>query len=74
MVVSVETEASLRVGTPAILFNEIYDLRSNSGETYDVDPRGERFLMNQPLKEDVSVQIRVVVNWFEELRKLIPTK
>ncbi len=72
IVVQVETGSSFHASTPGGLFNEVYDLRSNSGETYDVDPRGGRFLMIRPAKEDASTQIRIVVNWFEELRRLVP--
>jgi serine/threonine protein kinase/Tol biopolymer transport system component len=72
IVVQVETRSSFHASTPGSLFNEVYDLRSNSGETYDVDPRGGRFLMIRPPKEDASAQIRVVVNWFEELHRLVP--
>jgi serine/threonine protein kinase/Tol biopolymer transport system component len=72
IVVPVETGSSFHASTPGSLFNEVYDLRSNSGETYDVDPRGGRFLMIRPPKEDASAQIRVVVNWFEELHRLVP--
>ena len=41
---------------------------------YDVGPDGQRFLM---LKEDESAastaQINIVLNWFEELKRLVPT-
>jgi len=74
MVVPIETSSSFHAGTPTNLFNEVYDLRSNSGQTYTVDPRGGRFLMIRPPKEDSSAHIRVVVNWFEELRRLVPAK
>ncbi|HSE20797.1 MAG TPA: hypothetical protein VLB68_04040, partial [Pyrinomonadaceae bacterium] len=75
MAVLIDTRSSFQVSsTPVRLFNEVYDLRSNSGQTYDVDTRGDRFLMIKPPKEDNSAQIRIVVNWFEELRKLVPTK
>ena len=73
MVASIDIQGGLRASTPKTLFNEVYDLRSNSGETYDVDPRSGRFLLIRPTKEDVSsAQVRVVLNWFSELRKLVP--
>jgi serine/threonine-protein kinase len=60
-------------GPPKTLFNEVYDLRSNTGETYDVDPHGGRFLMTRPPKEDSSTaQVRIVLNWFGELQRLVP--
>ncbi len=38
---------------------------------YDIHPRGDRLLMVQSLEEsfNLGVPIRVVVNWFEELRQ-----
>jgi serine/threonine protein kinase/Tol biopolymer transport system component len=63
----------LRAGPSKTLFNEVYDLRSNTGETYDVDPHGGRFLMTRPPKEDSSTaQVRIVLNWFGELQRLAP--
>ena len=60
-------------GPPKVMFNEVYDLRSNTGETYDVDPHGGRFLMTRPPKEDSSTaQVRIVLNWFGELQRLAP--
>jgi len=40
---------------------------------YDIDPRGDRFLMVQSLEEtfDLGVPVRVVVNWFDELQQLV---
>jgi hypothetical protein len=43
--------------------------RVASGLTYAVDPRGNRFLMIRPAgREAVSLPIRIVLNWFSELR------
>jgi hypothetical protein len=42
---------------------------------YDISPDGKRFLM---LKENVQLsprnQIEIVLNWFEELKRLVPTE
>jgi serine/threonine-protein kinase len=65
--------SEILAGPPQTLFSEVYDLRSNTGETYDVDPHGGRFLMTRPPKEDSSTaQVRVVLNWFGELQRLAP--
>jgi hypothetical protein len=65
--------SEISAGPPKTLFNEVYDLRSNTGETYDVDPHGGRFLMTRPPKEDSSTaQVRIVLNWFAELQRLVP--
>ena len=75
IVVPIETQPTFQAGTPKNLFGEIYDLRSNTGETYDVDPRGGRFLLIRPPKEEVSsAQVRMVLNWSSELQRLVPVK
>ena len=41
---------------------------------YDISPDGERFLMLNPGDEDLpATQISVLQNWFEELKRLVPT-
>jgi len=44
------------------------------GRDYDVSLDGQRFLTLKPLAdEDVTPQIVIVQNWFEELKQLVPT-
>ncbi len=38
---------------------------------YDISPDGQRFLMIKAV-EGVA-QLNVVLNWFEELKRLVPT-
>ena len=73
MRVAVEPGSAFDAGTPQELFKGVYDLRSNSGVTYDVDPKSNRFLMIR-VGEDAAApaQVRVVVNWFDELRRAVP--
>ncbi len=41
---------------------------------YDISPDGQRFLMVSHSGEDNGfTQINVVYNWFEELKRLVPT-
>ena len=40
---------------------------------YDISPDGQRFLMIQAV-EGSTAQINVVLNWDEELKRLVPTK
>jgi serine/threonine-protein kinase len=47
---------------------------SVSGRTYDVSPDGRRFLMVKRPANRASPQIVIVQNWFEELRRLVPSK
>jgi Tol biopolymer transport system component len=74
MSVAVDTRTTFQNGTPKTLFNGVYDLRSNSGVSYDVDPKGNRFFMIT-LAENANstAQVRIVLNWFDELRRLAPT-
>jgi hypothetical protein len=43
---------------------------------YDVSPDGQRFLMLKPVETQTSTptQINVVLNWFEELKRRVPTR
>ncbi len=42
---------------------------------YDISPDGQRFLMIKEADEEEGQpdQINVVLNWFEELKRLVPT-
>jgi hypothetical protein len=44
-----------------------------TGVTDDVTPDGQRFLMVKDDQATSSTQINVVVNWQEELKRLVPT-
>ncbi len=75
MAVSVSTQPSFSAGKPTKLFGGTY-LASTfplTGITYDVTNDGQRFLMVKP-QEASATQINVVVNWFEELKRLVPAK
>jgi hypothetical protein len=40
---------------------------------YDVSPDGQRFLMlKAPEETTAPTQIKVVLNWFEELKRRVP--
>ena len=75
MAVAIEAEPDLSVGTPRLLFEGRYlgtgpvHLRRN----YDVSPDGQRFLMIQREQDLKPTEIIVVLNWFEELKRLVPT-
>ena len=41
---------------------------------YDISPDGQRFLMmNMKGPDGTRPKINVVLNWFEELKRLVPT-
>jgi hypothetical protein len=62
------------VGAPRPLFEGRYAWGADYGRSFDLHPDGERFLMVQlgdrPLP---PTQYRLVVNWFEELKRLVPS-
>jgi serine/threonine-protein kinase len=79
MRVGVERSASWSATTPTLLVKEGYvTTPALVGRTYDVSPDGQRFLM---MKEGggtdqtvAPLQLIVVQNWTEELKRLVPIK
>ena len=74
MSVAISTGPAFQVGKPINLFGGIFDLRTNTGITYDVDPKGNRFLMIRPAEESTDPSVMIVLNWFDELRRVVPTQ
>ena len=73
MSVTCEFNPTFHASTPKELFKGIFDLRSNSGVTYDVDPKGGRFLMIRPAEGSTeAIQMKIVLNWFAEVRRAVP--
>ena len=76
MSVSIRTTPTFVAGTPEALFESV-DLTSAWGRNYDVAPDGQRFLMAvnaEPMTNRAPAQMIFVQNWFEELKRLVPTK
>ena len=76
MSVSIRTTPTFVAGAPETLF-ESADLASAWGRSYDVAPDGQRFLMalnKEPPTNLAPAQMIFVQNWFEELKRLVPTK
>ncbi len=71
MVASVRTQPTFNAETPALLFEQSY-LGNDNASNYDVSPDGQHFLMIEKVVEEPT-QINVVLNWFEELKRLVPT-
>ncbi|MDA2923148.1 protein kinase [Acidobacteria bacterium AH-259-L09] len=71
MAVAVEIAPEFRFEPPQVLFEGSYV--HTTRPSYDVGPDG-RFLMIKPSEEQAeAAQIHVVLNWFEELKRLVPT-
>jgi hypothetical protein len=66
----------LSAGKPKVLFEGPYEPVPARLPNFDVSPDGQRFLMLKPADtgESGPTQINVVVNWFEELKRRVPTE
>jgi serine/threonine-protein kinase len=74
MAVDITTQPSISVGKPRTLFKGPYMPTPATMPYYDVSPDGKRFLMIKPSEESTALtQIVVVENWFEELKRRVPT-
>ena len=79
MVVEIETEPTISRGTPVPVFDEPYWIAGVdfSPRAFDISRDGQRLLV---IKEDATTdatgeepEIHVVLNWTEELTRLVPT-
>jgi hypothetical protein len=72
MTVPIESGPGFQFGNPMRLFSGSY-FAGVSGRTYDVTPDGQRFLMIKSKATGATNRIIVVENWFEELKRRVPT-
>ncbi len=75
MVVDVTTEPGFRAGRPRLLFRNDFGATTPLRD-YDVTPDGQRFLMVRgglSPPEEIT-ELKVVLNWFEELKRRVPTE
>jgi hypothetical protein len=69
-------DVSIKNGAPAFtspqrLFDDRYLFgQSASIANYDISPDGQRFVMVKG--EPGSSRLNIVLNWFEELKRLVP--
>ena len=78
--VAVEDGPGLVMGPASKLFEGAYDVGglpefafAMAFANYDVFPDGREFIMVRTEGEAEPTEVRVVVNWFEELKRLVPT-
>ena len=62
----------IQLGPPKLLFSGTFDENPGGDANYDVSPDG-RFIVIQRAASATPTEIHVVVNWFEELKRLVPT-
>ncbi|MDA2928041.1 hypothetical protein MYX78_12575, partial [Acidobacteria bacterium AH-259-G07] len=76
MAVDIETEPTFTPGNPEVLFTGSYF--NGPGRDYDISPDGQRFLMlreaGQTEETSERNELIIVLNWFEELKRLVPTE
>ena len=73
--VAIVFEPDFDPGVPERLFEVRYAMtnRPDTPRDYDVSVDGQRFLMVLGENEPFAHELRVVVNWFDELKRLVPT-
>lgn len=78
--VQTETAPTFRPSTPTPMFElpPYYGSAARIGRQWDMAPDGDRFLIVNPgdvaLSEQSPSQMVVVLNWIEELKRLVPAK
>jgi len=74
MAVVIESGQTLRVGKSRLLFEGPYAEGSIWGRMYDLAPDGKRFLMKKYGEPPtLPTQHNIVLNWFKELKRLVPS-
>lgn len=70
MAVDVTGDSELKIGVPRALFEVP---QSPPGLNYTISADGERFVMIIPEPRPEVTELRLVLNWTEELKRLVPT-
>jgi serine/threonine-protein kinase len=76
MRITIETIPKFEASNPELLFEGEYIIARFPGHrNYDISKDGKRFLMIKQVDERPTpvTRLKVVVNWFEELKRLVPT-
>ena len=71
MSVPVTIGDSFKPATPRVLFTHVNPPGPPLG--FSVSPDGKRFVMLESTEQEEVGQIHVILNWFEELKRLVPT-
>jgi Tol biopolymer transport system component len=79
MAVAITVSKGITTARPRPLFRyaDLYRM-SGTATAYDIHPDGKRFIMVSqpaaPASDQPRHQVNVVLNWFEELKRIVPTK
>jgi Tol biopolymer transport system component len=74
MVVPVEMRPTFQPGTPRVLLDAVYNLRSDSGVSYSVAPDGSFLMIRHAVQQNSSHDLHAVLNFSEELRRAAPSR
>jgi serine/threonine-protein kinase len=69
LVSPVDLQPTFRPGSPSLVMQGIYSTRSDSGLSFDVDPKTGRFVMLRLASGGIQARVRLVLNWFDDLRR-----
>ena len=71
MMVPISGEPQFSPGKPELLFEGEFAPSTWYGRNFDVAGDGEKFLMVEyPLPDDLGAELKVVVNWFNDVERL----
>jgi hypothetical protein len=80
MSVSVQTSPTLRIGAPTMLFETrgflpvvTPEAGGGSARSWDLAPDGRFAMIRLSAISSTNLDVVVVENWFEELKRLVPT-
>ena len=73
MAVSVATVQDFDAGAPRRLFEAPFDEAGAPYANYDVTRENDGFIMVRSDEELSASRLVVVLNWFNELKRLVPT-
>jgi len=74
MAVAISAGPEFSAGKPTLLFEGPYDLKEGPGASnYDVAEDGRFVMIHTEAGSAGPAQINLVLNWFEELKRLVPT-
>jgi Tol biopolymer transport system component/tRNA A-37 threonylcarbamoyl transferase component Bud32 len=73
MAVNIATQPRFAAATPRALFSQSFSLASER-VNYDVSADGQRFVLVGLGDSEHPAEINIVLDWFDELKRLVPAK
>jgi hypothetical protein len=76
LAVPMQSGSTLKAGLPQVLFEAAMSVQGVGGRPYDVAPDGRFFIIRDAQTQSgggTPSNIVVVLNWLEELKRLVPT-